>query len=282
MADWLARQLGPSSTVLVQQPFVLGGDLGRDELLRWHEDVIRPAYRAMVDEYFAVAPDRPISLLLFARQETYCREARRLWRSEVSAHGFHRPGIHLVMAHVESGPAVLLHELTHALMEFDYRSAPFWLAEGLAALHEQARYDGASGRLVGLPERRLGPLHSAIERDRLPTLERLVGQAHVASSSSAPLHYAHARFFCLYLQQRGLLAAVYRRRANDRPTEAQGRACASRSARQSSICEAGGSVERYTRLPGELGCENWQQLENDFRNWLRRERFLSPQNAPKP
>jgi hypothetical protein len=259
MADWIGRQLGPGHHVIVRPPFVLAGDLSEAELLRWYRETIEPAAVAMGDDYFVARPTCPVTVLLYAEQTAYRRESRRLWQSEVSRHGFHRPGLHLCAAHVEFGPTALRHELTHVLMEFDYPCAPDWLAEGMAALHEDVRREAHEERLVGLPGRRRAALQAAIADDRLPTLETLIGRPRF-SASQTPTQFAHARFFCLYLQQRAMLAPLYRRMARSARSAAESRVAAA---------EHGGTSPSATLRPADLGFRGWAALEADFRQWLK-------------
>ncbi len=259
MAGWIGRQLGPGHHVVVRPPFVLAGDLSEAELLRWYRETIEPAALAMRRTYFATPPNKPVTVLLYAEQTTYRRESRRLWRSDVSRHGFHRPGLHLIVTHVEFGPAALRHELTHVLMEFDYPCAPDWLAEGLAALHEDLRHEPHDERLVGLPGRRRAALQSAIADDRLPTLETLVGRPRFPASQT-PTQFAHARFFCLYLQQRAMLVPLYRQMARSARSAAESRTAAA---------DDSGTSARETVRPADLGFHDWAALEGDFHQWLK-------------
>ena len=93
---------------------------------------------------------------------------------------------------------------------------PEWFNEGLASLHEQCRFrEGEGGPWIeGLPNWRLAALQEAIQQGRLGSLELLATTTDFRGPHEA-LHYAQARYLCLFLQERGLLTKFYRElRAN--------------------------------------------------------------------
>lgn len=216
MVPWLQRQLGPQVETLVRPPLVLGGDLSQAELERWHRATLAPAARAMAATYFVRPPDCPVVVLLFAGEESYRAAARRMFGDkQVSAFGYYKPHLHTLLVNTSRGPSGALHELTHAMMAFDFSDAPPWLAEGLAALHEDCLVTGDPPRLEGRLNWRLATLQQALDAGRLPPLAELFARRSFDGPEQA-VYYAEARYFCLYLQRRGLLAEVYRRVRDER------------------------------------------------------------------
>ncbi|MCL4190661.1 MAG: hypothetical protein KJZ87_02860, partial [Thermoguttaceae bacterium] len=172
-ADWLGRRLD-GEAVLVRPPYVLGGDLGPDGLLAQYSEILAPAARALAAEHFATAPDEPITVLIFSDEASYRRHARRLFDEVPTTRlGYYRPQLRTIVVNAAAGPAPLRHELTHALMAFDFPAAPDWLAEGLASLYEDCRRD-SGGRLLGETNWRLPVLQQAICRRHLPSLGQLM------------------------------------------------------------------------------------------------------------
>lgn len=206
-ADWLGRQLGDQA-VLIRMPFVLGGDLPPDELLAQYHDILAPTAHAMAAEHFGTVPDEPITVLMFSDEASYRRHARQLFNEEPTTRfGYYRPQLRTIVVNTAAGPGPLRHELTHALMAFDFPGAPDWLAEGLATLCEDCRLDN-SGRFLGATNWRLPVLQEAIRRRHLPSLGQLMaGETRAADER---LWYAHARYFCLFLQYRNRLGPFYR------------------------------------------------------------------------
>ncbi len=246
--DWLRRQLGDECHVIVRTPFVIGGDLSEAELDRRHRRTIAPAARAMITCYFRTGPDEPITVLLFGGESAYRAYAKRLFgKRRPSSHGYYRPHLRTVIVNLAAGEKALLHELTHALMAFDFPDAPDWFNEGLAALHEQCRID--RGKIEGLAGRRLGVLQAAAGQDRLRTLDSLVGSDDFHSDCEE-LNYAHARYFCLYMQERGVLARFYRLLRAGHKSDPTGRKAVGRVFSDRSQAELDADFRRWvTGLP---------------------------------
>jgi hypothetical protein len=245
MRDHVTGLLGPGHAVIVRGAMVIGGDLGEAELDRCYRETIVPAGEGMISLYFSAAPDEPVAILLFGSESSYVRQARRLLgRDDVSRHGHYRPHLRMVIANVEHGSGSLMHELTHALMAFDFPDAPDWIGEGLASLHEACRVSASPPDLTGLVGPRLAVLQEAIRRDRLPTVESMVSGDF--RSGPAALNYAQARYFCLYLQERGVLAEFYRRLRDGQPDDPTG--------------------EKSVRVL--LGNRDWAAIDADFRRWV--------------
>jgi predicted DNA-binding transcriptional regulator YafY len=59
---------------------------------------------------------------------------------------------------------ILAHELTHALIVYDFPDVPTWFNEGLGSLHEGCRIERT--RIVGVPNWRLGPFQKAIREKK--------------------------------------------------------------------------------------------------------------------
>ena len=209
-AAYWRRQLGAEGRALARPPFVLAGTLDESELHGWYEQTIRPAARAMAAQYFERPPDRPVAILLFPDEAAYRAQAERLFGDRaVSRHGYFRPHLHTLVVNAASGRSALLHELTHALMAFDFPDAPLWLREGLASLHEDCRIEAHPPRIVPLPGARRETLQRALADGRLPSLKVLLRASRFDGAERA-VDYALARHFCRFLDQHGALPSVYR------------------------------------------------------------------------
>ena len=110
-----------------------------------------------------------------------------------------------------TGDGTLLHELTHALLDFEIPDVPVWLNEGLASLHEQCRFRGdADGPWIeGLVNWRLEGLQQVIRQGRLRSLDSMIEEPDFRGPLVGT-NYAQARYFCLYMQQRGVLEKFFR------------------------------------------------------------------------
>ena len=204
----LRERLGGSVVVIVDRPFVVAGNLPETQLQRYLATAVRRPAEAMWASLFERRPTRVITILLFADRDSYLAGAKRLFGDEdVSYFGYYRRHERTLVMNIDTGTGTLVHELTHALMAFDYPAAPDWLAEGLAGLHEQCRVTDEG--ILGLPNWRLEGLQAAIGDDNLRPLADLL----TADDFYGPLrgiNYAQSRYLCLYLQHRGLLTRFYR------------------------------------------------------------------------
>lgn len=208
--DLLAR-LSPGCQAVVEPPFVLAGDLTREQLRAHYRQTIVPTWRALTTCYFDRTPDRPVMIVLCANDASYQEHAVRLdGRQGAAYYGYYQRDSHRIVINVATGDGTLAHELTHALAQFDFAEMPEWFDEGLASLHEQSEINAAETEIHGLINWRLYYLKQAFHSGQLQSLHDLLRQGTVRSGLEA-VDYAHARYFCLYLQQQGLLQPFYRK-----------------------------------------------------------------------
>ncbi len=242
----IAARLGDGCQHIVRAPFVIAGDLTIDALARWHKRTIEPAAQALWKNYFTTRPNEPIVVLLFAREESYNHYARALFGDEgISVFGYYKPRQRTLVMNIATGGGTLLHELTHALADFDFPNIPDWFNEGLASLHEQARLANDPPRIQGLVNWRLPVLRDAIRRDRLGSLKELIAADDFRGADEG-VNYAQARYFCFYMQEQGVLGDYYRTFHNHRKTDPTG---------AQAVAEV-------------FGDQSWQQLEDNFRTWV--------------
>jgi hypothetical protein len=213
-AKELRPRLGDECRVIVQSPFVIAGDLSEADLAAWHRRTIGPAAKAIGNCYTKTSPSQPITILLFSEEKSYRRNAERLFGDRsVSVYGYYKPTLRTMVMNISTGGGTLVHELTHALVDFDFPAVPDWFNEGLASLHEQCQFradeSGIDGPFIeGLVNWRLPALQKAIAEGRLRPLEELIGSNDFRGRLEG-LNYAQARYFCLYLQEKGLLRKFY-------------------------------------------------------------------------
>jgi hypothetical protein len=240
----LPQQLNHRCRIIVHPPFVLAGDLPDVELRGKFEEIVLPACEALGATYFLKRPERPVLIVMFTTEAAYREAAEQLFFDRnVSRFGYYKPGRQAILVNLAEGDGALFHELTHVLMDTDFPNAPQWLQEGLATLHEAVEFRGpepgtGAGALkspaptetaVALPQ---GPcltpvlnwrgaiLRLARDENCLPSVQQFTTAASFRGPSEA-LDYAYARYFCLFLHQRGVLSRYYaalRGRAEADPT----------------------------------------------------------------
>ena len=125
---------------------------------------------------------------------------------------------------------------------------PEWFDEGLASLHEQSSFTDDGLRLKGSSNWRINYLLPAVRSNRLQSLSELMRTRSMRTEEEA-VHYAHARFFCLYLQSRNLLESFYRKFRHT----------------------AGQDSTGITALKDVLQDDSLERVDREFRSWLLRQ-----------
>jgi len=210
-AKQIQQQISIPTNRLVKAPYALIGDYEINTLEALYRKAIQPTEYALNVSYFDTKPDQPITIVALSSQERYQRVALDLdQRQTGSYYGYFQSDELRIVLNLTTGSGTLGHELTHALAQIDYPAMPEWFDEGLASLHEQCEFSEEGNQLLGVSNWRAQILLSALERRRLPGLNSLVSQVRIKTDQEA-LTYAYARYFCLFLQQKNLLSAYYRK-----------------------------------------------------------------------
>lgn len=207
-ADDIRRQYGDKLKVVVHPPFVVAGDMSEAQLdshAKW--SVLRPA-GAMWAAYFDKRPGKVITTFLFAGEKNYKLYARKDYPDGGAPYyGYYTPARRTMVMNINTGGGTLVHELTHALVVYDFPNLPTWFNEGLASLHEQCQV--AEDGITGLPNWRLPALQGAIKAKTLRPLAELVTKRDFYGSRQG-INYAQARYFVMYMQHKGVLVKFYR------------------------------------------------------------------------
>jgi hypothetical protein len=242
----LREQVGADREVIVRPPFVISGNLTKDALDSWHARTLEPATKAMLASYFDREPDRPITVLLYDTAEEYEAQSKMLFGHEgLSVYGYYKPNRRTLVMNIATGGGTLVHELTHALIDFDFPDVPDWFNEGLASLHEQCRFREDGAGIDGLENWRLPALQMAIRDGKLRSLEALIHDDDFRGKQVG-INYAQARYFCLYLQRHELLEPYYEHFREHQQDDPQG-ALAVRAV-----------------LPNL----SWGELDQDYQKWV--------------
>lgn len=249
-AEHWASRLGTDCNVVAYAPFVVAGDLPTRELRRQYHETIHPTAQAIHTTYCESKPDAPIVVLLFENEVSYRRHSERLFaQKQVSIYGYYKPSTRTLTINLATGTGTLVHELTHALVDFDFPRIPLWLNEGLGSLHEQSRFiankHDETLRIEGLVNWRLPILLTAINEGRLGPIDELVQSGRFRGTDEA-LNYAYARYFCMFLQQHGNLTQLY--------TTLRGRI----------EQDTNGAVTLRELYPKQ----SWRDIDRQFRTWV--------------
>lgn len=203
----LRGKLDKSFVIVESAPFVVAGDMPESQVRQYlAENLLEPA-AIMWKSYFVRKPGQPITAILLSGRKQYEKWSRVLFHdNDLPYFGYYKSSSRTLMMNVATGTSVVIHELTHALMAFDFPNVPLWMTEGMASLHEQCLL--GENELVGQVNWRLPVLQEAIRTGRLRALKDLVSNRDFYEGNRL-LNYAHARFFIMYLQQQGVLREFY-------------------------------------------------------------------------
>ncbi len=218
-AKAMLARLDGSFGAVVRPPFVVIGNMpARRVEAMASGSVVRPA-KAMWHSYFRKKPTHVITILLFRDAKTYKHWAKKLFNNADPPYfGYYRPRDRTMVMNIATGTGTLVHELTHALIVYDFPAVPLWFNEGLASLHEGCRV--LPDRIVGVVNWRLPALQKAVRGKALRPLRELITRDDFYGRQRG-LNYAQARYFVMYMQKRGLLRKFYKRfRDNHRGPDA--------------------------------------------------------------
>jgi len=197
-------------TVVIEPPFVVIGDGGLRAVQLHSERTVRWAVTRLKAAYFDKNPSSIIDIWLFNDAQSYEKHIRTIFNHEpTTPFGYSFPGEKALAMNIATGGGTLVHEIVHAFIDADFPACPAWFNEGLASLYEQST---ANGDLIwGLTNWRLDGLQKAIKERRLPSFRRLTHTTRDQFyDDPTATNYAHARYLCYYLQEKGLLTRYYR------------------------------------------------------------------------
>jgi hypothetical protein len=156
-----------------------------------------------------------------------------------------------LVLHLEPDSGSLTHEYCHALIEDDIGILPPWISEGLASLYERTRLEG--GLPMGERGSTLLDVKAGLLQNRVATLDLFLGfrGRQFYDPERVRLNYDVARAVCLFLQEKGVLVAVYK--------DIKAAKAANPIAPPVATCRA--AVEKA------LGAK-MDKINDDFRNWV--------------
>ncbi|MFB3890988.1 MAG: hypothetical protein ACE15C_03075 [Phycisphaerae bacterium] len=203
----LKKKLDDTFNTYVEPPFVIAGNLPTAELKSYAAACVTRPAKAMWTAYFKKKPDRVITVLLFADDKTYRSWAKKLFGDEdVSHFGYYKPDKRTMVMNIATGGGTLIHELTHALIVYDFPDVPQWFNEGLGSLHEGCRV--GDDDIIGAINWRLPELLTAVKEGKLRPLREMVTKDDFYGPQRG-LNYAQSRYFFMYVQKQGLLKKLY-------------------------------------------------------------------------
>lgn len=207
----IAKDLGANAKVTEVEGFLIAAPEPGD--LTGASSIAKRALRAFFNNRFQNRPTEPVLVYLFSSDRPYQQYCKKRWQEPcISSFGFYLGAEHRIVLNVGPGVGTLTHELVHPIVRADFPDAPTWIDEGLASLFE-GFYLGPKNDIYGTKNWRLPRLKQALAH---PTEKGEVGLGELFALSDEQfrgekedLHYAMARYFCLWLQTRGWLWGFY-------------------------------------------------------------------------
>ncbi len=201
----------PDSFVIVESPpFVVVGNLSENEINRYVERTIQSASSAFNKQFFDKKPDEVIKIYLFKDNKSYRYYAKKLFNDDpTTPYGYFTSGRNRLVMNIGTGGGTLVHELFHSLVRYDFPNIPDWANEGMASLYEQCNI--SNSRIKGAINWRFPILIKHLKNGDCIGLENLVAQKNNEFyNKDNGSNYAVARYFCMYMQEKGLLEKFYR------------------------------------------------------------------------
>ncbi|MHC4663019.1 MAG: hypothetical protein ACYS8W_15160 [Planctomycetota bacterium] len=193
-------------------PFVVASDQPKRKFEASKQYTIKDCYDAFYVTLFEKRPTKVMAVYLFDGKASYEKWTKKLFgRVPDTPYGYYSSSRCALVMNIATGGGTLVHEMTHALVEYDFPEIPSWLNEGIGSLYEQCRVE--DGKLKGLTNWRLPILQRAIKRNdgKSPvSLEELVSTStDEFYGDDRGVNYGLARYFCYYIQNQDLLYRFY-------------------------------------------------------------------------
>ena len=206
----LRQQLTPDFLIYERKNYLLATDLDKNTADYVVNGVFENCRRLLENQFFDKQAADTVTIYIFRNKKSYYAGLHKYIGMEpISPYGHYGNNERYIVVNYSTGPGTLVHELTHSLMAVDFPGAPIWISEGIASLYEQCRVE--DGHLIGEQNWRLPELQRGIISNRLTPLKLLFkSDTKVFRMLRESMNYAQSRYFCKYLQDRGLLERVYK------------------------------------------------------------------------
>lgn len=206
----LKKTLPEDFIIAEESYFVIASNLSRDETKAIISNTISRAADCFYNDYLDKKPDDITTIFLFKNDETYRYWADKLFSdTDLSRFGYYKPASKVMLMNISTGTGTLVHEMTHALVRYDFPDIPSWFNEGLGSLYERCSLN--NNIILGYVNWRLPALQDAIAGNSYTGLNTLVNTTEDEFyGSNSGFYYAQARYLCLYMQEHGVLKIFYR------------------------------------------------------------------------
>lgn len=190
--------------------YLVISNLSKEKTEQIVKNSIKNATVSFYNKYFEKTPEDLIIIFLFKNDESYRFWVEKIYNdTDLSPFGYYKSSKRTMLMNISTGTGTLIHELTHALVRYDFPDIPSWFNEGLGSLYERCTI--SNGDIKGYVNWRLPTLQKAIIDNNYTSLQRMfkTNEEEFYGERSG-FYYSQARYFCLYLQEKNVLKNFYR------------------------------------------------------------------------
>lgn len=206
----LKRSLSEDFIVSGRSYFVIASNLTQTETDKIVDNTIDRAVECFYNDYFSAKPTELTTIFLFKDDNSYRYWAKKLYGDDdLSRFGYYKPSEKTMLMNINTGTGTLVHEMTHALVRYDFPDIPSWFNEGLGSLYERCSLN--DNQILGYVNWRLPELQDAINDKSYTSLDKLTKTDYeVFYGDRSDVNYSQARYLCMYLQEKRILKDYYR------------------------------------------------------------------------
>jgi hypothetical protein len=170
-----------------------------------------------------------------------------------------------IMAWMPTGGGTLIHELVHALMDNEFPGAPAWLSEGMASMHEEmdnTTFEPKNNYRLYYIDEYTKRFQCSFGIEKLLAIEA----ESFNKDPGSMLYSAFARYFSMYLHEKGVLEKVYKafRAHPDLTITAQKEILEKVTQQSIEVLQSGWEMYiRHQPLP-----QKWQSLQFSIQNYM--------------
>jgi hypothetical protein len=211
VCEEIRHELGEDAQVeRVEDYFFVASNDSLQKFVEYKTTVTR-VFRYLSEDYFTRKPEKPIRVYLFRDKTSYDSYCRATYDKPPSTpYGFYMSRERKMVMNISTGTGTLAHELVHPLLSEDFPGVPSWFNEGFASLFEQSGERG--GKMVGFVNWRLPKLKQLLKINKAIPLADLMKTTteQFYGEDDRGVHYATARYLCLFLQERQWLIPFFK------------------------------------------------------------------------
>jgi len=245
IVDDLESKLSDEFIIKPHLYYVVVSNLSETETDRLINHTITAATECFYNNYFEKRPDEITTIFLFKDEKSYKSWAKELYNDYgLSRFGYYKPSERVMLMNINTGSGTLVHEMTHALVRYDFPEIPAWFNEGLGSLYERCSLQ--NGKILGYVNWRLPDLQEPIEDGSYTSLKKLLKtNDDEFYGENSGFNYAQARYLCMFLQEKRMLREYYKAFRDNYETDKTGR-----------------------KTLEELYGKDLLELEKDYLNWV--------------